>query len=222
MEDNLPDAPPLTPVEARILGCLLEKELATPDIYPLTLNALGNACNQRNNRAPLMEVEADVVGAGVAALRERHLVALFAGADARVPKYRQTLDTVHPLDPVGRSLVAELLLRGPQTAAGLRANGERMTAMPALAEVELRLTEMAERGLVVRLPRLPGQKEARWAQLMTGTAEASSVTETTDRGRSIQTVALAPLDLVHRVDELAARLENLEAELARLRQALGE
>jgi uncharacterized protein YceH (UPF0502 family) len=81
---------------------------------------------------------------------------------------------------------------------------------------------MAERGLVVRLPRLPGQKEARWAQLMTGTVEASSVNETTDRGRSIQTVALAPLDLVHRVDELAARLENLEAELARLRQALGE
>ncbi|MDI1249340.1 MAG: DUF480 domain-containing protein, partial [Lacunisphaera sp.] len=126
----------LSALEARVLGCLIEKELTTPDVYPLTLNALVNACNQKSNRDPVMEVTAREVEAALEELRLKHLAILFSGADARVPKFKQKLDAVYPMATAARALLAELLLRGPQTLAGLRANSERMHAMPPPEEFE--------------------------------------------------------------------------------------
>jgi hypothetical protein len=215
---------PLSALEARVLGCLIEKELATPDIYPLTLNALVNACNQRNNRSPIMAVSSTEVEAALDLLRQKQLVTLFSGGDARVPKFRQKFDVVYPVEPVARALIGELLLRGPQTTAGLRANSERLLPMPELTEIETVLGELASRPegpLVRKLARQPGQKEARWAQLLSGEPVPSG----TDEGVSSEplTVALAlPPEVERRLSALEAEVVHLRSELARLRSALGE
>lgn len=215
------DVPPLTALEARILGCLIEKEFSTPDIYPLSLNALVNACNQRNNRAPVLAASASEVEAALEPLRLKRYASLFAGADARVPKYRQTLDLVHPMEPAARAILAELLLRGPQTAAELRGRAERMVAMPDAVEVDAILQELASRraGAIVRLlPRQPGQKEARWAQLLTGepvmTPESAS--------EPVTVAMVLPPEVERRLASLEAEVFELRAQLAELRRALGE
>ncbi len=210
----------LSALEARVLGCLIEKELTTPDLYPLTLNSLVNACNQRSNRDPLMEVSAREVEAALDGLRAKRLATLFSGADARVPKYRQTLELAHPMDVGARVLLCELFLRGPQTAAELRSRAERMHQLAA-AEIEALLLELAARpagALVRRLQRQPGQKEARWAQLLTG--EPATVSEA---GAGPLTVALTlPPEVERRLATLEAEVVQLRGELARLRGALGE
>jgi uncharacterized protein YceH (UPF0502 family) len=209
-------------LEARVLGCLIEKELATPDIYPLTLNALVNACNQRSNREPVMDVGARDVEMALEQLRQKRLVTLFSGADARVPKFKQKLDAVYPTEPAARAMLGELLLRGPQTAASLRANTERLHVLPAMAEFEAMLAELAQRpsgALVRKLPRQPGQKEARWVQLLTGEPVASPAA---DRVAEPLTVTLTlPPEAERRLAALEAEVVHLRAELARLRGALG-
>lgn len=215
--------PSLSPLAARVLGCLIEKELATPDIYPLTLNALVNACNQKSNREPVMEASAREVELAIEELRSRRLVMMFGGADARVPKFRQKIEDVyHPLDTVARAALGELLLRGAQTAAGLRANTERLLAMPPMAEFEVLLADLADRdggGLVRKLPRQPGQKEARWVQLLTG----EPVAEPTggDPGPVTVTMTLPP-EVERRLAALEEEVGRLRGELAELRKALGE
>lgn len=220
---SYPETPPLSPLEVRVLGCLIEKEFTTPDIYPLSMNALVNACNQRNNRAPLLSVTAREVEAATDQLRQRRLVALFAGADARVPKFRQTIDINYPLDAVGRALLAELLLRGPQTVAGLRGNAGRLQAMPDAAEVEATLNDMAARPagpLVRKLPRQSGQKELRWAQLFSGEPPAGVDTAT---GAEPLTVSIAlPPEVEQRLTALETEVAQLRLELGALSQALGE
>ena len=212
----------LTPFEARVLGCLIEKELTTPDLYPLTLNSLVNACNQRSNRDPVMEVSAREVEGALDGLRGKKLATLFSGADARVFKYRQTLDLVYPLAVSARVVLCELFIRGPQTTAELRIRTERMHELTG-EEVEAVLEEMAARGtgpLVRRLSRQPGQKELRWAQLLTGepvltpAVEASSV--------SVAASVPVPSGLENRVAVLEAEVSSLRAELAALRKSLGE
>lgn len=217
-----PENPPLSALEVRVLGCLIEKEFTTPDIYPLSLNALVNACNQRNNRAPLLSVSAREVEAATDQLRHRRLIALFAGADARVPKFRQTLDTSYPLDPVAQAILGELLLRGPQTTAGLRANAERLQPMPDLAEVELTLGELASRPagpLVRRLARQPGQKETRWAQLFSGEPAAGSDNAGTPEPLTVSLTL--PPEVDRRLQSLESEVALLRSELNTLRQALG-
>jgi len=206
----------LSGVAARALGCLIEKEFATPDIYPLTLNALTNACNQRSNREPVMALsEADVV-AGLDELRVQRLAVIFTGADSRVPKYKHKLEQVFPMDDVSRALLCELLVRGPQTAASLRANRERLHRQPSAAEIEAILAELAERksgALVQKLPRQPGQKEARWVQLLTGAPALQAEPEALVRP--------VPSDLERRVTELEELVRVLSADLAGLRSELG-
>lgn len=213
---------PLSALEARVLGCLIEKELATPDAYPLTLNALVNACNQRNNRDPVMEVGGREVEAALDQLRYKHLAAIFSGADARVPKFKQKLDAVHPMSTAARALLGELLLRGPQTLAGLRANAERMHPMPPPAEFEAMFAELKDRpsgALVRQLPRQPGQKEARWAQLLTGEpAEGAPATA----AEPLKVALTLPPEAERRLAALEAEIAQLKAELARLRSSLGE
>ena len=149
MHDSNPtaDAPmdALTPVEARVLGCLIEKELATPEYYPLTLNALVNACNQKSNRDPLMALSSRDVEIALDGLRRRRLAGLFSGADARVPKFKQTIDLVYPMETTDRVILCELLLRGPQTSGELRGRGERMAPLPDVAAVVEALARLAGR-----------------------------------------------------------------------------
>lgn len=205
-----------------MLGCLIEKELATPDIYPLTLNALVNACNQRSNRDPVMDVVGRDVEMALEQLRQKRLVTLFSGADARVPKFKQKLDQVYPMEAVSRAMLGELLLRGPQTAAGLRGNTERMHAVPGPAEFEALLAELAQRpsgALVRKLPRQPGQKEARWAQLLTGEPAAEPAGE---EAEPLKVTVTLPPEAERRLAALEAEVVHLRAELARLRGALGE
>ena len=140
-----PAREPLSPLAARVLGCLLEKELSTPDVYPLSLNSLVNACNQKSNRAPVMEVGAREVEAAVESLRTHRLVSVVSEADARVTKYRHTVATLYPvLDTSNRALLAELLLRGPQTTAELRMRSERMAAIPDTDGTEAMLTALSD------------------------------------------------------------------------------
>lgn len=211
----------LSALAARVLGCLIEKELATPDIYPLTMNALVNACNQKSNRDPVIDVSAREVEAALDELRQQRLATVFAGADARVAKYRQKIDEVYPMETAARALLGELLLRGAQTTAGLRANAERLHPMPALAECELILSELAGRAsgpLVRKLPRQPGQKEARWAQLLTGEPATTG-------GGGVEPVSVTmtlPPEVERRLVALEEEVGRLRGELAELRKALGE
>ena len=211
----------LSPTEARVLGCLIEKELATPDIYPLTLNSLVNACNQRSNRDPVMDVPAREAESAVDGLRAKKLATLFSGADARVFKYRQTLDLVLPMDIGARVVLCELLIRGPQTVAELRIRTERMHRLTA-EEVEAILQEMAVRpsgALVRRMTRQPGQKEMRWVQLLTGEPAAAVAGES-----PVATIAQAVKspDLEKRVVALETEIAQLKSEFAALRKSLGE
>jgi uncharacterized protein YceH (UPF0502 family) len=215
--------PPLSALAVRVLGCLIEKELATPDVYPLTLNALVNACNQKSNRDPVMTVGSREVEIALEELRQQKLAAVFAGADARVAKYKQKIDAVYPMDTAGRAMMGELLLRGAQTAAGLRGNAERMCPMPDMAGIETILAELAERpsgALVRKLPRQPGQKEARWAQLLTGEPAAESSVESPATPVTVK-VTLPP-EAESRLASLEAEVADLRAEVDRLRKSLGE
>lgn len=215
-----PLTPPLSPLEARVLGCLIEKQISTPDLYPLTLNSLIAACNQRSNRDPILAVAAPEVEAALAGLRSRKLATVFAGAGARGAKHKHTLDLVFPLEPVARALVTELLLRGPQTGAALKANAARLGEMPDAAGVDRTLEELADRpagGLVHLLSRHAGQKEARWAQRL------AEETATAEGIPAPLTVALAlPPEVEQRFAALEAEVAQLRAELATLRRALGE
>jgi uncharacterized protein YceH (UPF0502 family) len=212
---------PLSPLAARVLGCLIEKELATPDIYPLTLNALVNACNQKSNRDPVMDVSAREVEVALEELRGQRLAMMFGGADARVPKYRQKIEDVcHPMEIAARAVLGELLLRGAQTAAALRANAERLHPMPSAAEFDLMLAELAGRptgALVRKLPRQPGQKEARWVQLLTG-----EPVEASESGPAPVTVTMTlPPEVEKRLTSLEAEVGQLRAELTELKRSLG-
>ncbi len=215
----------LSPLEGRVLGCLIEKEFSTPDIYPLTLNALVNACNQRSNRSPVMEVGADEVSVALEGLRLKRFAALFSGADARVPKFKQTLDNVLPVDAATRALLGELLLRGPQTAAALRGNAERLHVMPPVVEVEAALIELAGRpgeNWARKLPRQPGQKEARWAQLLTGEPAAAESAAGGGEREPLKVAMTLPPEAEGRIAALEAEVARLGAALARLQAALGE
>lgn len=203
-----------------MLGCLIEKELATPEYYPLTLNALVAACNQKNNRDPVVSVGPSEVEAALEGLRSRKLASVYAGADARVPRHKHTMEQVFPLEKTALALIAELLLRGPQTTAGLRGNGERLGPMPDLGELEAILAALASRpsgGLVRKLSRLPGQKEARWAQRLTGDTEAK---ETAPASPLTVAVALPP-EAEERIAALEREVASLKAALAELKNALG-
>jgi len=196
----------LTPLECRVLGCLLEKQLSTPDVYPLSLNALLNACNQSSNREPVLSLsEADVQEA-VATLIEKGLAEHWPG---RVLKVAHTAKPTWNLSVQEAALLGELLLRGPQTSGELRTNTRRMYAFPDLAELEscLAMLMEAEPPLVVRLPRAPGAREARVAHLLSGEV----------------TVATPPSEALPsrsgRVEQLEAEVASLREEVAELRQA---
>lgn len=159
----------LDEIEVRVLGCLIEKELTTPEYYPLSLNSLTNACNQKSNRDPVMALEETDVVKALDSLRMKRF-ARVAGDSGRVSKYRHSLAESLRLDPPSLAVIAELLLRGPQTIGELRTRGERMTPFADLAAVESVLAELMEINppLVLKLQRQPGRKEARFAHFFSG------------------------------------------------------
>ena len=193
--------------EARILGSLVEKQLTTPEYYPLTLNALVNACNQKNNREPVMSLGEGAVSTSVELLRDRNLIYVFYGSTSRVPKYKHMLPSVYELEPSETAVMAVLLLRGPQTLGELRTRTERMHNFAGLGEVQETLDGLSRREepLVVKLPVLPGQKEARFAHTLSGEIDVEALAAAHPT-RSAQTSASAD------------RIAKLEEEVTRLRE----
>ena len=163
---------PLTDVEVRVLGSLIEKDITTPDYYPLSLNALVNACNQKNNRDPVMTLEDDSVSHALATLQEKRLAGPASGADSRVTKYEHRLQEVFNFDRREIAILCVLLLRGPQTPGELRSRTERMYRFEALDDIVSTLDRLGQRQppLAAILPRQPGTKESRYLQLFSGDA----------------------------------------------------
>lgn len=198
----------LAPLECRVLGCLLEKQLSTPDVYPLSMNTLVNACNQSSNREPVVAVAEPDVKEAVDALIARGLAEHWPG---RVPKVAHMAKPTWNLSVQEAALLAELLLRGPQTPGELRTNTRRMYAFPDLAEVEACLGVLmeAEPPLVVRLAKAPGAREARVAHLLAGPVEEGTPAPMTE----------AQPAKTARIDQLETDLTDLREELAELRTA---
>jgi uncharacterized protein len=176
---------PLTPEELRVVACLVEKQLTTPDSYPLTENAVVSACNQLSNRNPVVAYDNNTVRVTLTALRQRGLARVIHTPGARVPKHRHLLDDALGLSAGEVALVTVLALRGPQTVGELRTRTERMHEFTSLSEVEEVLEGLAGRDepLVARLERAPGQKEARYAQLLAGPPD-TAVASAAPGGRS--------------------------------------
>jgi len=160
----------LNDVEVRVLGSLVEKDITTPDYYPLSLNALVNACNQKNNRDPVTSLDEGKVREALSSLQEKRLAGPASGADSRVTKYEHRLQEVYNFDRREIAVLCVLLLRGPQTPGELRGRTDRMYHFEALDEVTSTLQRLADRepSLVKMLPRQPGTKESRYAQLFAG------------------------------------------------------
>src|SRR6266567_3733878 len=160
----------LTPIETRVLGSLIEKDITTPDYYPLSLNALVNACNQKNNRDPVMTLDEAAVREALASLQEKRMAGPAGGADSRVTKYEHRLQEVFNFDRRETAVVCVLLLRGPQTPGELRGRTDRMYRFEALDDVQATLQKLMDRDppLVRVLPRQPGTKESRYMHLLAG------------------------------------------------------
>jgi uncharacterized protein YceH (UPF0502 family) len=205
----------LSAVEARVLGSLLEKDLSTPEYYPLSLNALVNACNQKNNRDPVTAYSADEVFAALDAMRHRGWTAFVHEAGSRVEKYRHRVSEQLNLTRSELAVLTALLLKGPQTAGELRQSAGRLHPFEDLEAVHHTLQRMAERepeALTLQLARLPGTKEPRWAHLLSGVPELDITVAAQAAGAS------PPGSLATRVAELESQVDALREELHEMRQ----
>jgi uncharacterized protein len=191
------------PAELRVLGCLIEKQRTTPDAYPLSINSLRLACNQSTNRDPVVEYDEPTIRWALDELSRRGWVRLASGAGSRAVKYRHLFDEALGLDDAEISLLAVLMLRGPQTPGELRARMDRLHRFASAAELHATLERLIGRELVARLERRPGQKEERYAQLLGG--EPSDAAPAAPQARS---------------GGLEERLERLEEEVVGLRERL--
>ena len=204
----------LNETECRVVGCLIEKDITTPDYYPLSLNALVNACNQKNNRDPVMALDEEAVRQALATLQEKRMAGPASGADSRVPKFEHRLQELFNFDRREVAVVCVLLLRGPQTPGELRGRTDRMYHFEALDDVVSALDRLAQREppLVCVLPRQPGTKESRYMHLFSGPPSLG------------MTEPLLPVAGTSAISALAGndRVSRLENEVAQLRQELAE
>jgi uncharacterized protein YceH (UPF0502 family) len=198
------------PVEIRVLGCLIEKQRTTPDAYPLSLNSLRLACNQATNRDPVVDYDEPTIRRALDGLSRRGWARLASGPGSRAAKFRQLFDEALGLDGAEISLLAVLMLRGPQTPGELKGRSERLHRFSSLEEIDDVLARLAERELAMRLPRRPGQKEERYAQLVGG--------EPGEEPAPSWGAAAAQDD--ERLAEVEAALEELKGEVASLRAEL--
>ena len=202
----------LDDVEARVLGALMEKEVSTPEYYPLSLNALVNACNQKSNREPVVSYGEDTVETALAGLRAKGLAVRMSGHDMRVPKHAHRVSEVINLGRREAAVLCVLMLRGPQTAGELRGRTERLYEFDDLEAVDACLTRLMEwepDPLVARLPRQVGYKEVRYAHLLSGKPSAVP----------LPAVAAAREDPIAR---LQATVDRLEAEVVELKRQFGD
>src|SRR5215471_3418606 len=203
----------LTEAEVRVLGALVEKENTTPEYYPLSVNALMNACNQKSNREPVMTLDEEAVRQALRSMSEQALVRS-AGGDSRVPKYEHRLNELYNFHRHETAVLCVLMLRGPQTPGELRTRAERMYAFEDLEAVHaaLNLLMRREPAIVKVLPRQPGTKEARFMHLLSGDVEQEGATESVEADRG----ALSPQDR-ERIELLEAEVSELQRELETLR-----
>src|SRR5437588_11701335 len=204
----------LSEVEARVLGALIEKEITTPDYYPLSLNALVNACNQKNNREPVMNLDEEAVRQALDGLQTQRLAGSSSGADSRVTKYEHRLQEAFNFNRGETAILCVLLLRGPQTPGELRGRTERMQRFEALDEVQSTLQRLmeCEPPLVKVLPRQPGTKEARYTHLLSGDAEDISVARAPSPA-----IANNPAD-TERLARMEDQVQELRKEIADVKQ----
>lgn len=199
----------LNEVEIRVLASLVEKSFTTPEYYPLTLNALINACNQKSNREPVVSYDGRTVGEALDSLKQKALVSTQMGGDSRVPKYRHYFEEAYELTPQEVAVLDVLMLRGPQTPGELRTRTERLYAFTDTGDIEIVLEGLMNHPggpLVVKLPRQPGHKESRYAHLLAGEPQIAVATEESHAE-------------THTKSE---RLQLLEDTVAQLRQELDE
>jgi uncharacterized protein len=195
-------------VELRVLGCMIEKQRTTPDVYPLTLNGLRAACNQSTNRDPVVSYDEETVRDGIRGLVHRGWARLASGPSSRSVKYRHLLDDALQVNDAELAVLCVLMLRGAQTPGELKARTDRMQPFASLGEVHETLDALIGRELVARLPRRPGQKEERYVQLLG------------DDGAEVADEATATSPQEAPSADLEARLSRLEGEVATLRQAV--
>ena len=208
----------LSPLEARVIGCLIEKKITTPDQYPLSLNALVNACNQKSNRDPVMEVDEATIQGTVDQLARKHFVIEKSGFGSRVPKYQHRFCNTEygtlKLTAQELAIVCELLVRGPQTPGELRTRASRMASFSEVGQVEAALESLRTREdgpFVVRLPREPGRRDARYAHLFSGAVAVPAIED------EPQTVAVSNV-----AAETPSRIDRLEEQVRRLREELDD
>jgi uncharacterized protein YceH (UPF0502 family) len=209
----------LSAAEARALGALIEKEITTPDYYPLTLNALINACNQRSNREPVMDLDEDDTRQALHGLENKGLAGRARSADGRVTKYEHWLGEAFNFSRAEIALICVLLLRGPQTPGELRGRTERMHRFEEISEVLAGLQKLMERepSLVAVLPRQPGTKEARYAHLLSGPVESIQMPAS---AAPALTVAATTPEQDDRIAQLESTVSELQREIAALREKI--
>ena len=218
----------LTPNQARVLGALVEKEITTPDYYPLSLNALINACNQLTNRDPITRLDEDEVRLALRRLEDQGLAGRARGADGRVTKYEHWLGEAFNFTRAETALICVLLLRGPQTPGELRGRTERLHKFDEIEDVLAGLQKLMDRdpSLAAILPRQPSTKEARYAHLLSGPVESAPIVEHSPAPRTLTAQALAGVseDPAHetRIAQLESTVSELKQEIAALRQKIDD
>jgi len=212
--------PTLSSIEARVLGSLIEKQITTPEYYPLTLNALTAACNQKNNRNPVTSYAETDIEEALYSLREKNLAYVFHGTTSRVPKYKHVAPEVMHLSPPELAAMCVLMLSGPQTVGEIRTRGYRLYEFSGLEEVEETLRALASREdepMVIKLPRQPGQKDARFVHLLSGAPDLEAMSEsapaerTSRRGADQDRVAALEQQVESLTQQVAGLSEQFEA-----------
>lgn len=204
----------LTPIELRVLGSLIEKQITTPEYYPLTLNSLTAACNQKNNRNPVTSFPESEVEEALFSLREKNLAYVFHGSNSRVPKYKHVAPEVLHLSPAEVAAMCVLMLSGPQTMGEIRTRGTRLYPFNGLEEVEETLASLAGHDgepMVMRLPRQAGQKDVRYIHLLSGMPNVEEMTETATADRATRRANDSD-----RVSTLEQQVQSLNEQIANL------
>ena len=210
----------LSAIEIRIIGSLIEKELTTPEYYPLTLNALKNACNQKNNRNPVVSFDENLIEPVLNKLRDKSLARRVTGSDIRVPKYKQGFTEELNLQPDETAVICELMLRGPQTPGELKGRASRMFNFDSLSQVDEVLQRLLnrEQPMVIKLPRQSGMKESRYAHLLSGEPEINNPEIRENEIAAAEDERITKLEeqvltLRNDFEELKNQFENFRAQL---------
>src|SRR5437660_8809967 len=213
--------PMLNEIEVRVLGSLIEKQITTPEYYPLTVNALVAACNQKNNRNLVTSYSESEVDDALYTLRDKNLAYVFHGSTSRVPKFKHVAPEILQLNPAELAVMCVLMLSGPQTAGEIRTRGSRLYEFKGLEEVDeiLRTLSTRDEPLVTKLPRHPGQKESRFAQLLTGAVQSEEIApEPPPHKRAPRTQGEEIQELTHRADFLTQQVEELQQQFQQFKE----